>query len=409
MESSAQVAYVVGAYPVLSESFIRTEVRLLPEGGWAPRLCALTRGSSTMADPLDLEAARGACYRPSRLGCLGLSFLYGISGSASERARGAAAAHFAERLADDPPDHVHAHFLGAPTEVGYALAEMLDRSFTFACHAADVFTAERPSPLEHAAVHRAHSIVTCTEYLRRHLVEKRGYPPGKVRLIRHGVDLALIDEIPRPHGADGERPQVIGAVGRLVRKKGFHVLLEAVHPLLDEQNAELHVIGDGPERARLEQLAAGLGDRVRFLGAHPWRETLTMLAGFSVLAVPSVMTENGDMDGLPNVALEAGALGVPVVASTLSGLPELISDARSGWLVTPGKAAPLTKALRQALTQREDAAKRAARLGEQVRASWDARAASAALAGLFAEARARRGPRRSDSPRQRGEREVPAT
>lgn len=342
-----------------------------------------------MAEPADLEMARDACFRPSRLGCLGLSLLYGISGSARDRARGAAAAHFAERLVNDPPEHVHAHFLGAPTEVGYALAEMLGTSFTFACHAADVFAADRPTALEHAAVHRAYAVVACTEYLRRHLVDKRGYPGGKVRLIRHGVDLSVIDAIARPE--DGARPRVIGALGRLVPKKGFPVLLEAAKPLLGELDAELHIVGDGPQRARLEQQAADLGiaERVRFLGARPWHAALELLAGFSVLAIPSVKTEGGDMDGLPNVALEAGALGVPIVASHLGGIPELVSDGKTGWLVSPGKAGPLAKALRAALGQREEAARRAARMEELVRGSWDARGSAAATAALFTEAEAR--------------------
>jgi glycosyltransferase involved in cell wall biosynthesis len=265
---------------------------------------------------------------------------------------------------------------------------MLGVSFTFACHAADVHLAGAPGPLEHAAVHRADSVIACTEHLRRHLVEKRGYPAGKVHVVRHGVDLAVLDAIPQSEKEPGARP-VIGAVARFVPKKGLSVLLEAAAPLLADLDAELHIVGDGPLRPQLEREASqrGIVDRTRFLGSRPWRETLALMAGFSVLAAPSVKAADGDLDGLPNVLLEAGALGVPIVASHAGGIPELVSDGKTGWLVTPGKAGPLSKALRCALTQTEEAARRSSRLREAIRSDWKAQVLVQGVADAFAEAR----------------------
>lgn len=386
MEASARVAYVVGRYPALSESFIRTELSGLPAHGWSPDICALERGDPTDLVP-DAPAGAAVRYALPRPLALCSSLLYGIGGSARDRVRGASAARFGESLSTRIPEHVHAHFLGAPTQVGSALAAVLGTSFTFSCHAADVHLAGPTTAAEHEAVHRAFAILACTEHLRRILIDKRGYPARRVRVVRHGVDIAALDAA--AGGAERATKPLILAVGRLVPKKGLATLLEAARPLLTELKGELRIIGDGPLRGDLEAKARelDLGDRVRFVGALRWSETVRQMASCSLLAVPSIEAPDGDLDGLPNVALEAAALGVPLVASRIAGLPELLTDDKLGWLVAPGKVAAWTKALRAALTQSEEARRRAERLKAAVRAEWSADRLVGAVGAAFAEAR----------------------
>jgi glycosyltransferase involved in cell wall biosynthesis len=379
------VAYVTGTFPAPTETFVLTEMTLIRDEGLDPVVCALRRGP-TMTDPAIDALLDGARFRPLPTVCIALSLLYGIHGGLRERVDGAAAAWFAERLADAPPTHVHAHFLGAPVLVGHALARMLGATFTFACHAADVFTAAPPAAAEHAAIHDACRIVACSDYLRDRLISERGYPPEKVVRIPHGVDLARIASVPkRAKRAKAAAAPVVGAVGRLVPKKGLDVMLRAVADLVRESSARVRIVGDGPERVGLESLAAslGIGAQVEFAGALPWAKTLEEIVSFSVLAVPSVQAPNGDVDGLPNVILEAGALGVPVVASAISAIPELVCDGETGWLSPSGDAVALGECIRAALNEQVEARRRAGRLREVVRAQWDARVSVREVAALM--------------------------
>jgi glycosyltransferase involved in cell wall biosynthesis len=382
--TNARVVYVLGTFPKPSETFILTEMDLLAQREVQPMVAALERGPD-VEDERALRLLPEALFRPPRALCLLQSLLYGIGGDARARLHGAAGAWLAERLSPAGPIHVHAHFLGAPTCVGHAVARMLGVSFTFSCHASDVFTAGEPDPMEHAAVHDAHAIVACTDHLREHLVEKRGYPEEKVITIHHGVDLSRIPPLD-PGKAQGEA--IIGAVGRLVPKKGFDVLLRAAAPLVKDGAARIRIIGEGPEGPRLRELAEALEIQgsVEFMGRLPWSDTLDAMADFTVLAMPSVRTEEGDMDGIPNVILEAGALGVPVVASKLSGIPELVEEGKSGILVPSGDEKGLRRALRRSMGDANLRRELARELQRTIQRQWDAKGAAEEMARLFGEA-----------------------
>jgi glycosyltransferase involved in cell wall biosynthesis len=135
--------------------------------------------------------------------------------------------------------------------------------------------------------------------------------------------------------AGGEGP-IILAAGRLSREKGFHVLLEAAPSLFrDLPSAQVVVFGEGPERVRLERRAAALGvtDRFRLSG---FRDDLDALLPWAdVVTLPSLT------EGLPNVALEAAAAGVPVVATAVGGTPEVVVNGQTGFLVPSGDSTAL--------------------------------------------------------------------
>jgi glycosyltransferase involved in cell wall biosynthesis len=189
------------------------------------------------------------------------------------------------------------------------------------------------------------------------LHEELGIPRRKLHVIPNAVDAgrfaAGVGEPVRRELEPGDRSLVL-AVGRLHEQKGHDVLLRAAADVTD---ACFALAGDGPERARLERLAAELGiaDRVRFLGTR--NDVPDLLAAADVVVLPS------RYEGLPLSLLEAMAAGVPVVASRIPGNDELVEDRRTGVLVAPGDAAALAEALRQLLA---DPARRAA-LAEQGR------------------------------------------
>lgn len=172
-----------------------------------------------------------------------------------------------------------------------------------------------------------------------------GVPAERCVLIENGVDTrdyqrsGTPTEAKQALGIDPRR-LVIGAAGRLSPEKGFDLLIRAVDRLVQsELDIELHILGEGEDRTRLESLIAELdcGDRVRLLGyqsdLRPFYEAMDVFALSSL------------REGLPNVVLEAMAMEVPVVASEIAGMPRLIRPGRNGLLVPPGDVAALTEAL----------------------------------------------------------------
>jgi glycosyltransferase involved in cell wall biosynthesis len=164
-------------------------------------------------------------------------------------------------------------------------------------------------------------------------------PPARLQTIPCGIDtLAFAGAMA---GSDRDRPgPVIVTVGRLVRRKGHHVLIDALAVVRDRHpHARLLIVGEGPERTALEAQAAdrGMANRVTFMGTvYP---TASVLAGADLFVFPSI----GEPQGL--ALLEAYAAGVPVVASRTGGIPEMLTDGIEGLLAPPGDAGGLAGAM----------------------------------------------------------------
>jgi glycosyltransferase involved in cell wall biosynthesis len=194
----------------------------------------------------------------------------------------------------------------------------------------------------------ARFVVTISDYNRRYLVEQQ--PKARVELIHNSLRPAEFPFAPRNGHGEGGALRVL-AVGRLVPKKGFPVLVEATAQLRDEGfPVEVRIVGEGEERDRISSLIArhDLGELVSLTGQKSQEELRGDFAWADVLVVPSVPAVDGDIDGVPVVLLEAMATGVPVIASRLSGIPEVILDSETGLLTEPGSAADLAGALRRA-------------------------------------------------------------
>jgi glycosyltransferase involved in cell wall biosynthesis len=172
-----------------------------------------------------------------------------------------------------------------------------------------------------------------------------------VTVVANGYDPAeLLPALPFQH----PRPYVLG-LGRLETQKGFDVLIEALARL--EAGVDLLLAGDGSARAALKAQASarGLGERVHFLGATDRATTVALLRGAALLACPS------RFEGLPLVCIEALAVARPVVASAVNGIPELVRDGETGFLVPPDDAGALAAAIGRVLADPDGAARLAAR------------------------------------------------
>jgi glycosyltransferase involved in cell wall biosynthesis len=174
----------------------------------------------------------------------------------------------------------------------------------------------------------------------------------------------------------GEAPVVFTA-GRMVRKKGFEYLIDAAAHLGDLQGLRIVIAGEGDLATELAARATPLGDRVQLIGNRSQDEIARLAAAADVIAVPSVHDEAGNVDGLPNFALEALASATPVVATRVGGLPSAITDGVTGRLVAERDAAALAAVLRELLGNSGDARRLGAAARAHVTAAfgWDRLAA----------------------------------
>jgi len=251
-----------------------------------------------------------------------------------------------------------------------------------------VLEAPRLSPLHYLitrhALRRADHI-TATG-LRLAEAAARYAPAGRpVTVVPYGVDLRQFQPGPREAGSE----VVIGAVARLSKEKGLRYLLEAFAMVAGRYpQARLVLAGDGPERRRLERLSARLGvaERVRFLGEVPHEQVPAVLQGFDVFAMPSTY------EGFGVAALEAEAMEVPVVASNVHGIPDVVVDGETGLLVPPRDRQALASALERLLSD-SDLRRRLGQAGRAFVAehySWEENTAQ--MEALYRAAVGRDGP-----------------
>ncbi len=234
-------------------------------------------------------------------------------------------------------DGVHGYFAHQPAAVARAAAALLGVPFGFSVHAKDPSKVE---PAELADRARAAACIVACNWQVAEQLDAVGADPI---LVPHGVDLTSFAPQLR---LGGGRVELL-AVGRLVAKKGFDVLIDAVR-LLDF-DWRLRIIGDGPLLQSLQQAArdTAVADRIEFLGARTHAELPSLYHGTDIVAVPSVIDAEGDRDGLPNVVLEAMACGLAIVGSDVAAIPTAIEHRVTGLLVEPGDAHGLANALNE--------------------------------------------------------------
>jgi glycosyltransferase involved in cell wall biosynthesis len=218
---------------------------------------------------------------------------------------------------------VHGYFAHAPAEVAAHAAAQLRRPYGFSTHAKDARKVE-PHTLAHRAGNAA-CVIACNP----DVAEELRHMGASVHLIPHGVDTKRFCPAPLPP----PEPLRLLAVGRLVEKKGFHVLLAAL-PLVHTPFV-LRIVGEGPEESRLKAMAGelDLSERVVFCGPGTHEELAGEYKRCHLLVAPSIVDRDGDRDGLPNVVLEAMACGRAVVGTNAGAISAALSDGSNGLLV----------------------------------------------------------------------------
>ncbi|MHB8457529.1 MAG: glycosyltransferase family 4 protein, partial [Acidimicrobiales bacterium] len=277
--------------------------------------------------------------------------------------------HFAEagllarRCAVDEVRHLHAAFAHGPASVAHFVHLLTGLPFSFAAHAKDLYVSA-PDLLARK-IAAAEFVLVCSDSAAKVLRAIAGPEDHKVRLALHGVDTSRFAPVASHDDRDG-KPVRILAVGRLVDKKGYPVLLEALAAIRQPgRRFVCTIIGSGPRKDDLiesiEQL--GLGSVVELVGARTHQEVAQAYTVADIFVQASVVLDNGDRDGIPNSLLEAMSAGLAVVASDVAGIPEVLVSG-CGLLVAPGEP----QALAERLTQLIGDAQLCQRLGQQARA-----------------------------------------
>lgn len=280
------------------------------------------------------------------------------------------------------PYHLHAHFLHSPAAIAFIARRISGQAYSVTGHAKDIYTT-LPENLA-MRCRDARFVTTCTGANREHLIAVTGLPPSKIHLCHHGVAVDLF-----PGDTSRPVPGRIVTVGRLVPKKGFDVLIRAAGILHRRGiDFELRVVGGGDLKDKLQALtvAEGVAAKVTFVGSCSQAEVAGELEAAEIFALTPVVTADGDRDGIPNVILEAMATGVPVVASAVSGIPEVIVDGRTGRLAAEGDAPAVAEALADLLFDSDQRRRLGAAGRKLVRDSWQWEQAVRPLADLLQQA-----------------------
>jgi glycosyltransferase involved in cell wall biosynthesis len=231
-------------------------------------------------------------------------------------------------------------------------------TFSFTAHANDIFSPRQFEIGLDKLVDRARVVVTETDYAARFLRERFPHCADRVHRIYNGLDLAEFGR------ADfSSTPPLIIGVGRLIPKKGFGDLIRACALLVERGKAfRCEIIGEGPLkdelRRQIDELC--LGNNVELIGAKAQTQLRRRLAAANVFVLPSVIDPDGGMDNLPTVIMEAMATGLPVVSTNIGGIPEMVVENETGFLVQPGDVAAMADAIEKAINDSSSAA----RLGE---------------------------------------------
>jgi len=366
---------ILKGYPRISETFISNEIRLLEQLGFTLHLFSMRQPRENFTHASVKKIRASVDYLPETLLKPLPRLLYHNSCLAAKRPKLYAAAlktayrrflrtrnsatikHLLQAgylvhrlLGASRVTHLHAHFAHSPTSVAMFTSQLSGLPFSFTAHAKDIYTSD-PAQLREK-IGLARFVVTCTEYNRRHLLELADGCKTPIQRIYHGIDVALFSQDagnPDPPA----QPYRILTIARLTAKKGLPTVYQALKIMHDRKVAFFHThIGGGEAREKILSLIGDLGltSVTQLLGTRPHDVVLEHYENADLFVLGCEIASDGDRDGIPNVLVESMAMGVPVVATNISGIPELVENEKTGLLVPPGDPSKLAEAMLRMLT-----------------------------------------------------------
>ncbi|MBA3468689.1 MAG: glycosyltransferase [Herpetosiphonaceae bacterium] len=362
------IAYVMSRFPHLPETFILREMVEMERNGWSVRLYPLMIQEQTIIHaeaerwiPLArsspfmslgvLKANLQAIFQhPWRYMSIWGRTLAAHWRSPAELVRVLAllpkTVAMAQKMVSEGVVHVHAHYATYPAFAAWVIHHLTNLPYSITVHAHDIFVSQT---MLGPKLRSAMAVVAISEYNREFLARHVGdWVRSKTHVIHCGISPA--NYVPRTLTQPTSPQFEIITIGSLQPYKGHPFLIQACALLRDQGLAfRCRIIGGGEDRALLEQLIAErqLQDCVELLGPQPEDAITRLLPSADCYVQPSIITESGKMEGIPVALMEAMACGLPVVATDLSGVPELVRPSQTGYLVPPADAPALAAALAQ--------------------------------------------------------------
>ena len=349
-----RVAYLISRFPKITETFILYEMLAVAEQGVEVELYPLWREHTRQMHPEAQPLVARAHFEPALAWRFVKSHAYFLRRNPLSYCKTLAAllrgtwrspryflgalaifpkvVHWAYLMRQANISHVHAHFASHPAAAAFAIWRLTGIPYSFTAHGSDL---HRDKTMLRAKVREASWVAAISRYNRDLILEEcPAEEVSKVEVIHCGVNLPALADQQR---TSRDHFNII-CIGTLHEVKGQAYLIDACQRLR-RQGVEVfcHFVGDGPDAAALRRRAraSGIESYIHFHGRCTRDRVLELLAQAHVLAAPSVFSRDGRREGIPVVLMEAMAVGVPVVASQISGIPELVDDGISGLLVPP--------------------------------------------------------------------------
>jgi len=235
-------------------------------------------------------------------------------------------------------------------------------------------------------IRRAESVITCCRANLEYLNQIVPSQQSKFSLIYHGVNLKDFQQIPNQDASSVPENPLILSVGRLVEKKGFQDLLQALL-IVKERGEPFHctIYGDGPLAQQLEEWIEehSMAGEVRLMGDCTQQELISIYQKATLFVLTPVQTEDGDRDGIPNVLLEAMAVGLPVITTSVAGIPELVESNQNGLLYQPHDVQGIASGIFELLRNAEKLRQMGGAGSKKVREQFDVAQAAKKLKTLF--------------------------
>lgn len=403
MSKPPKIAYLTGQYPEVSLTFILREVEALRALGAEVKTCSIRRTPPEQhPGPAEKEAARTTFHvleqaknplsflaaqsylltRPGRyFAALKLAWKTrspGLKAALYQLVYFVEALILARYLEREKIDHLHNHFVFGAATVAMLQKELTGIPYSFMLHGpADLFEPYRWALSEKAA--RARFVTVISNFARSQLMFFSDPAHwDKYHIIHCGVTPERYTGLQAQRNDDEIR---LVFVGRLAPVKGLRVLFKVLERLRPElPNLRMTIVGDGPDRARLEAAAQNLGDMVHFTGYQSQDDVAQTLANSDICVLPSFA------EGVPVILMEAFAAGLPVIATQVAGVGELVTDGENGFLVPPSDEDSLATRI-QTLAANPDLRKQMGASGQaKVKADFDIQHEADRLLQLFQNA-----------------------
>jgi colanic acid/amylovoran biosynthesis glycosyltransferase len=401
--TTRRIGYVLKRFPRLSETFVAAELIELERQGEQLAVFAVSGSEESMRHAFVEELRAAVVYLPHRPAREPIRVARALTRMLRRDARGwLEAARYSlwpprrkglrrllqatvlrEEMERADIDHAHAHFATAAARLANLAWRMGGPSYSVTAHAKDIYHEEVRVEHLRDKLGSARFVAAVSSAGRDHLDALLGLD-GKLAVVPNSVDMRRLG----PARAGSGEPGLVLAVARLVEKKGLYDLIEACALLRRRPAAaapRLEVVGGGPLLGGLREAAERLGVNARFFGPLPQEQVLGCYTRAAVYCLPCVVAGSGDRDGLPTSVLEAMALGVPVVTTAVSGLPEAVIDGETGLVVPQHDPEALAAAIERILNDGELAGRLAARARRHVEKRFALERSAARLRSLFPE------------------------